>query len=174
MNQVFLIGCPHLGHENMYSRPFFKEDGVTPLRPFKTSAEADEFLLEKYNSMVKPDDKVYWLGDICFGNKHLQKLSKFNGRKILIKGNHDNLKVSEYTKYFKDIRTCHVLDKYVLTHIPVHPCSLDRWGGNLHSHLHIHKVKHADGSLDGRYVNISVEHNGHGPISYEDAIAKFF
>jgi len=93
--------------------------------------------------------------------------AELNGTKILIKGNHDNLKLSQYQQIFKDIRSYHILDNFILSHIPIHPDSLYRWKANIHGHLHANKID------DPRYINISVEHTNFTPIDFEDIRKRF-
>ncbi len=58
-----------------------------------------------------------------------------------------------------------------MTHIPVHPESLARWGFNIHGHLHTNRVLLANGSVDKRYLNVSVESlKNYIPISLEEAL----
>lgn len=161
MTKTFIISDTHFGHHNILS--FKRKDG-TPLRDFKFISEHDEFLIENWNSVVKPKDKIYHLGDVGFLSftKLSESLSRLNGTKILIKGNHDHFKVSQYQQYFKDIRSYHILDHFILSHIPIHPESLYRWKGNIHGHVH-------DNSLsDSRYINVSVENINYTPINFEE------
>lgn len=72
---------PHFGHENIIrycNRPFTNVQHMT-----------SEFI-SRYNSVVRTQDHVLWLGD-CFWAAHLGKtiLSLLNGRKSLVRGNHD-------------------------------------------------------------------------------------
>lgn len=167
MTNVFLISDTHFGHSNILT--FKREDG-TPLRSFSSIKEHDDFLIEKWNSVVKPDDKVYHLGDVGFKSfsvmKHLFEC--LNGTKVLIKGNHDNLKISQYAQIFKDVRAYHVLNKFVLSHIPVHEYSLSRWKGNIHGHLHDKAL------FDERYLNVSVERLiNYTPIPFEEILSLY-
>ena len=60
-------------------------------RPFLNVDMMNEALIEKWNRRVSPEDTVYHLGDVSFGKfENTQKIIKrLNGKKILIKGNHD-------------------------------------------------------------------------------------
>ena len=171
MPNIFLISDHHLGHENTF-KLFKLADGITPLRPFTSIDEMHKTMVDNHNSVVKPSDKVYFLGDVSFGSKYIHLLDEMNGEKILIKGNHDTLKLSVYMKYFKDVRGSHQFDGVLLTHIPVHPESLARWGVNIHGHLHANRVKGSDGLDDKRYFNVSVEQLNYTPISLEQVKAK--
>ncbi len=166
--KTFLIGDTHFGHRNILT--FKKEDG-SDLRPnFNTIEEHDEYLIQRWNSTVSPSDKVYHLGDVGF--KSFSQLGlvlgRLNGTKVLIKGNHDNFKLSQYIQFFKDVRGSHQLDKFILTHIPIHPESLARWKGNIHGHMHSNTLK------DSRYINVSVEQlDNYAPVDFEKIRALY-
>ena len=166
---TFLIGCTHFGHEKMYK--FVNHDG-TKVRPYENAKQADDAMLTNWNSVVGVDDKVYVLGDVAFTSESLSILKKCNGKKILIKGNHDDLSVSEYMKYFKDIRSSHKLDGELLSHIPIHPDSLWRekkniYWLNIHAHLHAYPVK-TNNAEDARYFSVCVERINYTPISIDE------
>lgn len=149
--KTFLISDTHFGHANILK--FTIEDGSL-LRPgFESIQEHDEYLIEQWNKVVGPNDKVYHLGDVGF--KSFTALSlilqRLNGTKVLIKGNHDNFKLAQYAQFFKDVRATHQLDKCILSHIPLHPDSLSRWRGNIHGHTHHRWLE------DKRYFNVAVE-----------------
>lgn len=165
MTKTFLYADPHFSHEGVCR--FTREDG-SKLRPFDTVEEMDEILVEKYNAKVSPEDKVYFLGDIAFKKKHIHILHRLNGRKVLIKGNHDTLKLNDYIPFFYDIRACHILDKLLLSHIPIHRDSIGRFRGNVHGHLHYRSVRLQDGSIDPLYLCVSVEHTDYAPIDFEE------
>ena len=154
MTQIFLISDTHFGHSNIIQYCN---------RPFKDSEEMDESLISMWNKTVNKDDKVYHLGDVGFKSFAKLKLifDRLNGTKVLIKGNHDGFKLSQYSQLFKDVRGSHQLAGYLLTHIPIHPDSLSRWKGNIHGHVH-------DKSLsDKRYINVSVENINYTPIALD-------
>ncbi|MBR1680651.1 hypothetical protein IJ707_02555 [bacterium] len=91
------------------------------MRPWDSAEDADKCMMEKWNKVVKPNDKVYHLGDVGLNRNKLDIiLPKHNGTKILIKENHDRFKPKFYLQHFKDIRGCHNLDNFLLTYIPVH------------------------------------------------------
>lgn len=92
-----------------------------------------------------------------------------NGDKVLIKGNHDTLKLNDYIQYFRDIRGCHQFDGFLLAHIPVHPESLGRWGHMIHGHLHANIVMLNKHQEDTRYINVCMEMlDNYRPISLEE------
>ena len=169
MANIFLISDTHFGHFN--SLKWAHDDG-TPMREFESVEEMDETMVRNWNSVVSSKDKVYHLGDVSMSHKELPILDRLNGEKVLIKGNHDVGKLSQYMKYFKDVRASHQLSGMLLTHIPVHPESLARWGINLHGHLHTNVVKDFMGNPDTRYFNVSVERINFTPISLETIKSK--
>ena len=186
MANTFIISDTHWNHTAACT--IFKKDDGTPLRPFKDGDEADEVMIERWNAVVKPNDKVYHLGDVVMP-KHHRKLDeimpRLNGTKVLIKGNHDELKPARYLEHFKDIRGSHLLDNLVLTHIPLHPASVLRWRGNIHGHLHSYAVLRtnhvkSDGTImyheqeeDPKYFCASVERINFTPIEFE-VVNKIF
>lgn len=168
MANIFFTSDWHLGHQNILG---FKRADNSPVRAFSSVDEMHEYMIAKHNSVVRPGDKVYVLGDVCFTNKWLHVVDRFNGVKVLIKGNHDTLKLSQYEPYFKDVRGSHQFKGVLMTHIPVHPESLARWGFNIHGHLHHNRVYDPKGQIDTRYLNVSVESlNDYTPISLEEAL----
>jgi calcineurin-like phosphoesterase family protein len=79
---VFFTSDWHLGHDNC-----IKFDN----RPFKHTDEMHEALIYKFNKQVPIDGITYFLGDIVLCNQELalSVISRLNGIKILIRGNHD-------------------------------------------------------------------------------------
>lgn len=168
MSNVFLASDYHFGHKNILT--FKKPDG-SPLRSFNDINHMNEYIVMQHNRVVGPKDKIYMIGDIGLSKSAtgFEILSRMNGEKILIKGNHDVATVDTYAKYFKDIRGSHGLDGMILTHIPIHPDSLARWGVNVHGHLHANRVMTAFGAkVDERYQSVCMEQlDDYTPISLE-------
>jgi calcineurin-like phosphoesterase family protein len=167
MGNTFLISDSHFGHANTFLK-FKQADGVTPLRPFTSVEEMDETMVENWNRVVKPHDKVYHLGDVVINRKYLSTLGRLNGDKVLIKGNHDIWHLKDFAEHFRDIRGYHVMDGLIMSHVPIHVDSLARFGCNVHGHLHINRVLMAGGSIDPRYFNVGVECINYTPMSLED------
>ena len=166
--RTFLAADLHVGHPGVCR--FLKADGVTKLRPWDNTTDMDDALVEAWNDTVSPTDKVYVLGDVALNKKELSTIARLNGDKVLIKGNHDVYKLSDYMPYFRDVRGCHVLDGYILTHVPIHPdCLEGRWKGNIHGHLHDRRIM-LDGEPDPRYLCVSMEQIDFRPILLEEAL----
>ena len=75
-------------------------------RPFNSEEEMIDLLVKNHNQLVKPDDLVIVNGDVCYQNapQFLPHVSRFNGKKILIRGNHDKVFTDEQLKpYFDEI-----------------------------------------------------------------------
>lgn len=170
MPNVFLVSDTHFGHDNICR--FLRTDG-TKLRPWDSATEMDKVLINNWNSVVGPQDKVYHLGDVFINRKSRFILDHLNGTKVLIKGNHDIFDLENYTPHFKDIRAYHKLDKCILSHIPVHPQQLGRFKGNIHGHLHEHIVTDNWGHPDTRYMTVCVEHINYTPVELSVALQHF-
>ena len=177
MPATFLVSDTHFGHEKTCT--MFKRADGTPLRPFKTVEEMDEEMVRRWNERVGKKDKVYHLGDVVINRKYLEILGRLNGDKVLIRGNHDIFKLEDYTKYFRDVRGYHVMNGMILSHVPVHPESLGRFGVNVHGHLHYQRVKKIVGvdktgaftysdEIDPRYHCVCVEQTDYTPITLEE------
>lgn len=171
MSDVFIVSDTHFSHANFL---LFKKPDGTFVRNFKSVQDMDDTMRANWNSIVKPDDKVYHLGDVAMHKHGLQCLKGLNGRKILIKGNHDTAKLDDYAEYFKDIRSCHILGGAILSHIPVHVMELGRFQRNLHGHTHhLFVPSYMDGdhsgSPDPRYRNMCVEQTNYTPVPLEIA-----
>ena len=171
MQNVFLISDTHFGHANMYT--FTNEDGTRVRHQFKDVSEGDAAMIENWNRVVKPNDKVYHLGDVFINRKFRYILSGLNGKKVLIKGNHDIFNLSDYTEFFYDIRAYHVLDKMILSHVPIHRDSIERFKGNVHGHLHSNVVLDSMKQPDVYYKSVCVEHINYTPIELSEVTKHF-
>lgn len=147
--KAFVIADLHFGHKLMET-----------VRPWKTIQEHDEALIDNWNSVVDPIDRVYVLGDLCMNRKSIAIVGKCNGRKVLVKGNHDGFKLKDYTPYFDDIRAYVIKPAHglIMSHIPIHPASLERWKLNVHGHTHSYSID------DPRYRCVSVEQTDYKPM----------
>ena len=169
----FLVSDTHFGHAGVCR--FLRNDG-TKLRPWDNPEEMDEEMVKRWNETVRPNDKVYHLGDVVINRKALSILHRLNGDKVLIRGNHDIFKLEDYTRHFRDIRGVHVMNGMILSHIPVHEESLGRFGTNIHGHLHANRVMQTDEygttRIDPRYHCVCVEQTDFRPILFENVIKR--
>lgn len=164
MSKTFITSDTHFGHGNILK--FLRKDG-TPVRHFSSVEEMDETLIENWNKVVGKHDRVYHLGDIAIKRKNLITLERLNGRKVLIRGNHDIFKLKDYLPYFDDIRGYKMMPKHALcfSHIPIHQRSLEnRFQFNCHGHLH-EKIYN-----DPRYINLCVEQTNYTPVEFDQLL----
>lgn len=174
---IFFISDMHFGHENMCK--FLNYDG-TRVRPFSCAEECDEIMIKNWNEMVQPTDKIYVLGDVSLNKNKADKIMpRLNGKKCLIRGNHDDFVLKWYALWFYDVRGCYNFENYLMTHVPVHVDSKARFKMNIHGHLHGGYVyKHNEhGEItkikDPWYRNVCVDANDYKPVPYEQIQHEF-
>lgn len=160
MPNLFIISDTHFGHANILK--FTREDG-SRLRVFKDVDQMDEIMVERWNRVVRPQDKVYHLGDVAF-NKRWSILARCNGHKRLVLGNHDPSDLRLLSPYFEAFYSSRLIDRLVLTHIPIHRDSIN---GVANVHGHVHNNLSAL-RLGPKYFNACVEVIDYTPISLED------
>ena len=177
MPATWLVSDTHFGHVGVCR--FMGPDGFTKLRPWDDPDEMDEFMVKAWNERVRPQDKVYHLGDVVINRRCLKTLDRLNGDKVLIRGNHDIFRDDEYRRYFRELRAYHVLNGMILSHIPIHVESLGRFGVNIHGHLHANRVmmtaKFTNAEkqiIDPRYHCVCVEQTDFAPILLEDVYKR--
>lgn len=154
----------HFGHENIIKYCN---------RPFKNLKEMEETIINNWNSIVKPEDNVYFLGDFCFTNSKGGKkgegvvgnpydwIDRLNGNIIFIKGNHDN------TNGLNVKLECGVIKhggyRIFLVHNPDH---YDKdYKINLVGHVHEKwKIKKVNGNY---LINVGVDVWNFKPIDWE-------
>lgn len=116
----------------------------------KTAIEKhDEWLIDLWNKTVKKQDNIYILGDFCLGNRERteQILKRLNGKKYLIRGNHDKSckgleNYFEWVGDIKEVKFTHNQYKYIdpnetfaleMCHFP-----MLSWNRRPHGTCHIH------------------------------------
>ena len=162
----------HLSHSKAWDT--FKRPDGTPLRPFTSTEEMDNTLIDNVNKVVKPNDTLIMLGDVGISRKSLQLIRRLHVQDLrLVFGNHDIYPFQDYVDVgFKELYGVYVMPKVriVCTHIPVHIDSMERWNQNLHGHLHYGWVKDKWGKPNPTYRNLSVEMINYEPVSYDQII----
>jgi len=158
MSTIFFIADTHFGHANILN--FLNDDGKH-VRDFISVEEMDEAMVDNWNRVVKPQDKVYHLGDVAMKRYALQTVARLNGHLKLVRGNHDIYDTEEYLEYFDDIYGCRVLDRILFTHIPIHPGNMGKFKLNVHGHIH-------ERTLEYPYLNVSVERINYTPVSLDE------
>lgn len=118
----YYIGDTHWFHENI-----IKHDFNNGGRKFKSIKEHDDLIIDNINKVITPQDNLYFLGDISWGNTEqtAEMLNKINCKNLFaIKGNHDRiLKDGRVKKMFQgiyDYKTIQDGDKtVVMSHYPI-------------------------------------------------------
>lgn len=88
LKPIFFTSDWHLGHEKAleYDK-----------RPFRDMTHMNEILIVRYNSTVPKNGVCYFLGDMGNRPEDIRKvISRLNGTKVLIIGNHDKGIVTMY------------------------------------------------------------------------------
>ena len=165
MHYQYFLSDPHFSHKNILN---FRDDKGVLIRPFNSIEEMDELIIENINKVVRPQDKLYILGDVAMNRRCLPILDRIITKKrILIKGNHDLFSLKDYSKFFKDIRAYKIMPKHgiIFSHIPIHPNGLEgRFQMNIHGHYHANVID------DKRYLNICPEQVGYAPLELEEIL----
>jgi len=171
MSNRLAISDHHFRHSNIYR---FTNASGDLVRPWAQSAqEADEMMIDAWNGVVGKRDTVYHLGDVAIHRSGILLMERLNGRKILIRGNHDIFKIKEYLPHFADIRGSDKVGRMIMTHYPIHPDCIPHWClANVHGHTHQNKMTRGDeggGRIpDNRYFNMCVEIAGLAPLPIEE------
>lgn len=169
---IWVISDTHLNHANILN---FTDEYGKKIRgiKFQSVQEMNDCILDNWNEVVKPGDIVYHLGDVAFGSQdEFKKLwPKFNGKKRLIVGNHDDIKFLSSGGFFSKVLMWRHWPEYglVMSHVPMNEQQCSRGYGytwtpitNVHGHIHHNK------SPEGRYFNVSCEAINYTPINIED------
>lgn len=162
--ELWVTSDTHFNHENILKFDTGRGDD------FSCVEEMNETLIQNWNSVVQPGDKVYHLGDVFFGPREwFQKnWPRLNGQKRLIVGNHDDIKWLSKGGFFSKVEMWRIFPEYecALTHTPIrlednHP----KYSYNLHGHIHRAYVRGPNESKDTRYFNCCVEVNNYTPLN---------
>lgn len=165
---IWFSSDSHWGHTNIikYSK-----------RPFSTCSEMDEALIKNWNDLVTSDDLVYHLGDFGFypSDKNNWILSRLNGHKFLLLGNHDKKKriPSQYISHLGHYYELEVKDPdaqrgnkqlIVLCHY-----AFETWNKQHHGSWHLHGHSHhtLPSNKYQRRLDVGVDGHNYKPISYQ-------
>lgn len=139
----YYISDMHFFHKNVT-----KEGDNFDNRPFNSLTEMHQYMKEKWNSKITNGDTVYILGDIAMRgtNEELIALvAQLKGRKVLIKGNHDDVSDMRYKNIFEEIYDYKEITDYVgqdayklvLSHYPIL-----MWNGQHRGTIHLYGHTH--------------------------------
>lgn len=164
---IYLTSDLHFGHKNIIK---------LTNRPFSDVEKMNETLIKNWNNTIKPQDTIYILGDLCFkmtleeSHKIIQRL---NGKKILIRGNHDK----QYDEgLFQDICDYKELkynkQLFILSHYPFEEWNHFFSGAiHLHGHQHNHSDYNYKMKLKGlKRYDVGVDANQFKPVNIEEII----
>lgn len=116
---IWFTSDPHYFHKNVIR---------LCKRPFNTLHEMHEHMIQEWNKRIHPSERVYVLGDFAFSGWTLTKqiVSRLNGYKILILGNHDLAAHKMLATGFQEVHENMYIEignkvKVYLSHYPFHP-----------------------------------------------------
>lgn len=175
---------PHFGHRNMVE--VFTHEGLpartdprTPGLRFNSVESHDEYIVERHNALVRPEDHWYCLGDVAMKAEFLPIVRRLNGHKRLVRGNHDIFKTRLYLDAgFEEIHATRQIGNLLFSHIPIAPWSFNRAVTcNVHGHTHLStpfsyratdSLTVKSGAVQSRlYLNVSMEWTGYAPRTLE-------
>lgn len=176
--RTFFAADHHFGHAGILKMRGL--DGEL-LRPgFTDLNDMHHCIISRHNlTVTSDDDTVYFVGDVVFDHRLLAfLLPQMRGKKKLIMGNHDKLKISQYAAHFKSLRGSKEFGKITVCHYPIHPMSFeapDNVRLCVHGHTHEKKVwmkkfdSYGDYDMvpDSRYLSVCVERTHYHPVSLE-------
>lgn len=177
-NKVWFTSDTHFGHENIIR--FCN-------RPFDNVDEMNEALIKNWNSVVKPDDTVFHLGDFAFGGSTIWNsiLDVLNGNIILIKGNHDrkNLRqgfINKFSGVYSQLQILVEGQSIYLNHYPF-LCYGGTYRNNPVWQLfgHVHSGPYSSSKDTKRLINlfptqydVGVDNNYYYPVNFNEVKDK--
>lgn len=158
-SNVWFISDTHFGHSKIIEYCN---------RPFPNADVMDFNIIQRWNEVVKKDDKVYHLGDFGFGSKEqiTDIVNQLNGKIYLIKGNH----CTHPNQWYRDCGIAEVydhpiiiMDYLVLSHKPL-PFVMNQMYCNLYGHIHNSPLYQTWGDHS---VCMCVERHNYYPVNLE-------
>ena len=123
---IYFTSDLHFGHDKEF---------LWGARGFQSSQEHDEVVIERINSIVKPDDHLFILGDLMLGQDDeggIAKVKRLNGYKIFIYGNHDSSnRISLYRQNHLMVQDNYAMPytfgkhKFFISHYPSMSANMD-------------------------------------------------
>ena len=157
MAVVYFIADTHFGDDSI--RKYEN-------RPFDSAERMDDALIQRWNAAVQEDDTVYVLGDFSVLGKENAVLNRLNGKKYLVKGNHD----TESNEYYRRAGFCEVYDHpvvldgfWILSHEPLY-VNTNMPYANLFGHVHRSPVYR---DYSPQHYCVSAERIDYTPIAFD-------
>ena len=166
---IYVTSDTHFNHDREF---------IYGPRGFRNVHEANGALIHNWNTVVKPDDDIYMLGDFFLGEDFdliTGTLERLNGRIHFIRGNHDtDAKINLYleTPNIVSVKDAEYLNyndrKFYLSHYPTFTSNLSEHPSlavfNLHGHTHSNRLF----SQDRPYMyNVAVDAHNNTPVSLD-------
>lgn len=169
MSNIWLISDTHFNH----NQPFLYEP-----RGFATVKEMNEAIIERWNSLVKPEDTVYYLGDVIMGDLDagLPLVKSLNGHIKLALGNHDtSQRVAAFSEFFDEIQFGYRLKVgkkvFYLSHYPMLTGNFDN-SKTYSIHGHTHNPSFFTDEYDLMF-NVCCDATNCYPIAFEYIVEEF-
>jgi calcineurin-like phosphoesterase family protein len=178
MSTVFFTSDEHIGHRNVLK--FCN-------RPFSDLGEMKDKLISNHNSVVKPGDRVYHLGDMFWRTVPVKEALDYryalNGEHYFIWGNHDEL-VERNLILSKSFVWCRDVENLKVEGYP--PIWLSHyahrvWNGSHRGTWHLYGHSHSQlqeqnptGAMDESPLSfdVGVDAVGYFPVSIDQVRAK--
>ena len=164
---VYFTSDQHFGHRGIIEMQ---------KRPFQSVEEMNAKILSNYNQKVRNNDAVYILGDICHRMRVSDAnaiISKMNGKKHLLIGNHDKKYDTALFESICDFRLISLNGVAVaLMHYPILSWPYkNRNSIHLHGHVHGRSTDNEKNRKNGvlRY-DVGVDANEFFPVSIEQIL----
>ena len=164
MAKVHFTADTHFGHRSILRMC---------QRQFDSIEEHDATLVELWNSVVRPNDEVWHLGDFSYraGVEHAERiLKKLNGRIHLVRGNHDRPAVLQLTQWasvqdFAEIK----LDGQ---RISLFHYGMRTWPAQWHNSIQLYGHSHTRLPGNTRSLDVGVDAWGYMPVDIEQIRAR--
>lgn len=167
MAEKWFISDTHFFHTNILK--FTGDDGKR-IRPFDSLEEMHEYMIDKWNGVVKDGDYVYHLGDVTFQyhGAFNNLMHRLKGQKRLIVGNHDKIwNPALITNFVKvDLWKGFKEHNFTASHIPLRLESLRDGAFNVHGHIH------QNASPTPNHINVSVEVRNYTPVHIDEIVEE--
>lgn len=176
--RIFFISDTHFNHKNIIEYCN---------RPFKNVEEMNKVLIENWNNIVTDIDIVFHLGDVALTSESEMKelIHNLNGKKILIKGNHDTksdefFKKAGFEYVYQGALTLNE-EKILLSHKPIKDSEVPDGYINIHGHIHnkmLNEVNPITNEMEypeelyskNSHINVSVGMINYKPISWKELL----
>ena len=168
---IYYTSDLHLGHDNIIR---------LCNRPYKDARTMGVDIIQRWNKKVHVEDTVYILGDMFFKYQDIDVvktiLKQLNGKKILIRGNHDNfLNQIVWKDYFASVKDYMRINDngrdVILFHYPI-----EEWDGyfrgSYHLYGHVHNSDNGTVGVKKNRFNVGVDVNDFEPKTLDELINK--